>query len=60
MGEKGRVVGIDHIKGLVDFSIANVRKRMPELLDSQRVKLIRKLYIFLNHYKFLKIQFVLC
>jgi len=52
MGEKGRVVGIDHIKGLVDFSIANVRKRMPELLDSQRVKLIRNLFFKIYKNKF--------
>lgn len=42
MGEKGRVIGIDHIKGLVDFSIANVKKDKPWLLESGRVKLMGK------------------
>lgn len=40
MGEKGRVVGIDHIQGLVDMSIDNVTKDKPDLLKSQRVKLV--------------------
>ena len=40
MGEKGRAIGIDHIQSLVDKSIVNVRKNHPELLESQRVKLV--------------------
>ena len=47
MGEKGRVIGIDHIHDLVDMSIANVKKDKPDLLKSQRVKLFGKLN-FLN------------
>jgi len=39
-GEKGRAIGIDHIQSLVDKSIANVRKNRPDLLESQRVKLV--------------------
>lgn len=42
MGEKGRCVGIDHIKELVDSSIRNVRTDKPELLNSGRVKLVGK------------------
>lgn len=42
MGEKGRVIGIDHIKGLVDLSLANVKKDKVghSLLQSQRIKLL--------------------
>ncbi|XP_059569911.1 protein-L-isoaspartate(D-aspartate) O-methyltransferase isoform X3 [Alligator mississippiensis] len=40
VGPKGRVVGIDHIKELVDDSINNVKKDDPTLLSSGRVKLI--------------------
>lgn len=40
MGPKGQVVGIDHIKELVDDSINNVKKDDPTLLSSGRVKLI--------------------
>ncbi|XP_062833627.1 protein-L-isoaspartate(D-aspartate) O-methyltransferase isoform X1 [Anolis carolinensis] len=40
VGPKGKVVGIDHIKELVDDSINNVRKDDPLLLSSGRVKLI--------------------
>ncbi|XP_015265640.1 PREDICTED: protein-L-isoaspartate(D-aspartate) O-methyltransferase [Gekko japonicus] len=40
VGPKGRVVGIDHIKELVDESINNVRKDDPSLQSSGRVKLI--------------------
>ncbi|XP_060609534.2 protein-L-isoaspartate(D-aspartate) O-methyltransferase isoform X1 [Anolis sagrei] len=40
VGSKGKVVGIDHIKELVDDSINNVRKDDPLLLSSGRVKLI--------------------
>lgn len=40
VGPRGRVVGIDHIKELVDDSINNVKKDDPTLLSSERVKLI--------------------
>ncbi|XP_061480088.1 protein-L-isoaspartate(D-aspartate) O-methyltransferase isoform X2 [Rhineura floridana] len=40
VGSKGQVVGIDHIKELVDDSINNVKKDDPLLLSSGRVKLI--------------------
>ncbi|XP_026561440.1 protein-L-isoaspartate(D-aspartate) O-methyltransferase [Pseudonaja textilis] len=40
VGAKGQVVGIDHIKELVDDSINNVKKDDPLLLSSGRVKLI--------------------
>ncbi|XP_068040685.1 protein-L-isoaspartate(D-aspartate) O-methyltransferase isoform X4 [Anomalospiza imberbis] len=40
VGPKGQVVGIDHIKELVDDSINNVKKDDPTLLSSGRVKLI--------------------
>ncbi|XP_046454541.1 protein-L-isoaspartate(D-aspartate) O-methyltransferase-like isoform X1 [Daphnia pulex] len=42
MGEKGRVTGIDHIKGLVDESLANVKKDKValSLLHSKRIQLL--------------------
>ncbi|CAJ0938611.1 unnamed protein product [Ranitomeya imitator] len=39
VGAKGRVVGIDHIKELVDDSVNNVKKDDPLLLSSGRVNL---------------------
>ncbi|XP_022083179.1 protein-L-isoaspartate(D-aspartate) O-methyltransferase-like isoform X3 [Acanthaster planci] len=40
VGETGHVVGIDHIKELVDWSISNVQKDHGYLLESGRVKLV--------------------
>lgn len=40
MSPKGRVIGIDHIKGIVDLSIANVNKNRPDLIQSGRIKFI--------------------
>jgi len=40
VGPTGKVVGIEHIKELVDLSIKNVRKNHAELLDSGRLTLI--------------------
>uniref|UniRef100_A0A8C7BYL7 Protein-L-isoaspartate O-methyltransferase n=1 Tax=Neovison vison TaxID=452646 RepID=A0A8C7BYL7_NEOVI len=40
VGSSGKVIGIDHIKELVDDSINNVRKDDPMLLSSGRVQLV--------------------
>ncbi|XP_026050766.1 protein-L-isoaspartate(D-aspartate) O-methyltransferase-like isoform X2 [Carassius auratus] len=40
VGPKGKVIGIDHIKELVEASIANVKKDDPSLISSGRIKLI--------------------
>uniref|UniRef100_A0A8I3S3U0 Protein-L-isoaspartate O-methyltransferase n=3 Tax=Canis lupus TaxID=9612 RepID=A0A8I3S3U0_CANLF len=40
VGSSGKVIGIDHIKELVDDSINNVRKDDPVLLSSGRVQLV--------------------
>uniref|UniRef100_A0A671FC31 Protein-L-isoaspartate(D-aspartate) O-methyltransferase n=1 Tax=Rhinolophus ferrumequinum TaxID=59479 RepID=A0A671FC31_RHIFE len=40
VGASGKVIGIDHIKELVDDSINNVRKDDPTLLSSGRVQLV--------------------
>ncbi|XP_069343712.1 protein-L-isoaspartate(D-aspartate) O-methyltransferase isoform X4 [Eulemur rufifrons] len=40
VGSSGKVIGIDHIKELVDDSINNVRKDDPTLLSSGRVQLV--------------------
>lgn len=40
VGPKGKVIGIEHIKELVDDSINNVKKDDPSLITSGRVKLI--------------------
>ena len=42
VGTNGKVIGIDHIKELVDDSINNVRKDDPMLLSSGRVQLVGK------------------
>lgn len=42
MGPKGKVIGIDHIKELVDDSINNVKKDDPSLITSGRIKLVGK------------------
>lgn len=43
VGPKGKVIGIDHIKELVDDSINNVKKDDPSLIASGRIKLIGKM-----------------
>jgi protein-L-isoaspartate(D-aspartate) O-methyltransferase len=40
VGESGKVIGIDHIKQLVEWSELNVKKNNSELLTSGRVKLV--------------------
>ncbi|KAI8391359.1 protein-L-isoaspartate O-methyltransferase [Radiomyces spectabilis] len=40
VGKEGRVVGIDHIDGLVEASIRNVSKNDKELLDNGNIKLV--------------------
>lgn len=60
VGPKGQVVGIDHIKELVDDSINNVKKDDPLLLSSGRVKLIGKYWSILtvkNRYRNMLVQF---
>lgn len=42
VGPKGKVIGIDHIKELVDDSINNVKKDDPSLITSGRVTLVGK------------------
>ena len=43
MGPTGKVIGIDHIKELVDDSVNNLTKDDPSLISSGRVKLMGKL-----------------
>lgn len=40
VGKSGRVVGIDHLQGLVDLSKQNILKKDKYLLDDGRVKLL--------------------
>lgn len=40
VGPTGSVVGIDHIKELVDWSASNVKKNHEDLLKSGNVKLV--------------------
>lgn len=49
VGAKGKVIGIDHIKELVDDSISNVKKDDPSLITSGRVKLIGERIFHLSH-----------
>ena len=43
MGSTGCVVGIDHIKELVDLSKRNVEKDAPDFLAQERIKLLGEL-----------------
>lgn len=45
LGETGTVVGIEHIPELVTLATKNIRNDNPQLLDSQRIKLIGKYVI---------------
>ena len=40
VGMSGKVIGIDHIQQLVDWSESNIRKNHSELLDSNLVALV--------------------
>merc|ERR1711997_297087 len=40
VGNKGSVLGIDHMKELVDWSVSNVKKNHGDLLESGQVKLV--------------------
>ena len=40
MGDEGKVIGIDHIDGLVKDSERNLRKKDGNLLDKGIVKLV--------------------
>ncbi|VDN38185.1 unnamed protein product [Gongylonema pulchrum] len=40
VGSKGKVVGIDHIRGLVDLSLENINKHHGELVTSGRVVIV--------------------
>ncbi|XP_072938585.1 protein-L-isoaspartate(D-aspartate) O-methyltransferase isoform X2 [Epargyreus clarus] len=40
LGENGRVIGIDHIPELVALATKNIQQDNPDLLTSQRIKLI--------------------
>jgi len=40
VGDRGRVVGIDHVDELIRWSTANVNKDKPDLLQSGRVKFV--------------------
>lgn len=40
VGPSGKVVGIDHIQQLVDWSESNIRKNHGDLIDSGRLKLV--------------------
>lgn len=42
VGEAGRVVGIEHIPELVTMATKNIQNDNPELLISERIKLIGK------------------
>lgn len=53
MGENGKVIGIDHIKGLVDFSISNIKKDKPWLLESKRIKLLGNTFLYMACYTYL-------
>lgn len=45
IGPTGKVFGVEHIKELVTISKANLHKGSPELLDEQRVEILRKFHV---------------
>lgn len=51
------MIGIDHIKELVDDSITNVKKDDPSLITSGRIKLIGKSEKQQSKMDFFQIQF---
>lgn len=55
VGPKGKVIGIDHIKELVDDSISNVKKDDPSLITSGRVKLIGKMSLMKSNRHFVHV-----
>lgn len=55
VGPKGKVIGIDHIKELVDDSISNVKKDDPSLITSGRVKLIGKMSLMKRYRHFVHV-----
>lgn len=40
VGESGIAVGIDHIPELVNMSVENIRRDQPDLIESNRVKML--------------------
>lgn len=42
VGEQGRVVGIDHIQELINWSVENAAKNHANLMDSGRIKFVGK------------------
>lgn len=44
LGETGKVIGIDHIPELVSLATKNIERDHPELLTSERVKLVGTLF----------------
>ena len=55
VGPTGCVVGIEHIKELVDQSVKNVQKDSPDLLKEERIELISEssIHIIIILYRFL-------
>ena len=49
VGPTDCVVGIEHIKELVDQSVKNVQKDNPDLLKEKRIKLISESTIIILH-----------
>ena len=47
VGEEGKVVGIDHIEGLVNDSVKNMKKKDGELLDKKIVDLVGMIFFML-------------
>lgn len=56
LGEKGRVVGIEHIPELVKLATKNINQDNPALLASERIKLVGA-YITKTIFKILPRQY---
>lgn len=42
VGDTGNAIGIDHIPELIEYAETNVKNDKPELMDSGRIKFVRK------------------
>ena len=45
MGSSGCVIGIEHIKELVDLSVKNIKNDAPSLLAEDRIRLLGRLVL---------------
>ena len=50
VGEEGKVIGIDHIEGLVNDSVKNMKKKDGELLEKKIVELVGVIFFHVKSF----------